>query len=244
MRRLLALLALTTSLATAACATGTAPQAVREPERVVRHDTTPAPARRRQPSLAEVRAALAARRVHHLDVLRAYRQAGVFPRNTTQPGEGHFLIDARGTLCAVANLIAQDGLRHLIEQASREDNGLLFAQVDAGPFHDWILSSGFTRDEIGRIQVPAPYVGEMPVPVPQPAPAPPPPPYDPIAAADQQVSDYLTAIEATLRADSDASLDIAATLLSARPDLAVAVVRDAAPASAEVATIRFAQPPR
>ncbi|HUS67920.1 MAG TPA: hypothetical protein VMZ28_25465 [Kofleriaceae bacterium] len=202
------------------------------------------------PSRAAIRAALAARRAHHLEVLHAYRTTGIFPHNSTQPGEGHFLIDPRGVLCAVANLIAQDGHRDLIDDASRTDNGLLFASVERGPFHDWILSSGFTREEIGRIQVPAPYVGPMPeelIPVqpgPEPAPAPRPIAVDPFAAADMQVAAYLDAIESTLRASTDAALDLAVAALAERPDLAVAIVRDPAPAPDAVATIRFAQPPQ
>ncbi len=248
MRRLHALFALVTTLA-AGCAGATAPQAAREPAPVVRVTPTPAP-RPASPSRAAIRASLAARRARHLDVLRAYHLAGVFPHNTTQPGEGHFLIDDRGVLCAVANLIAQDGLRHLIEEASRADNGLLFAEATSGPFNDWILSSGFTRDEIARIQVPAPYVGELPVVAPEPMPEPPVPApmpirIDPFAAVDRQVAEYLAATEAALRAGSDASLDLAVAALEARPDLALALVHGDEPAPAPVASVvRFAQPPQ
>lgn len=219
------------SVSAAACARAAAPAA----------EPTPVPEVHRTPSEADLRAALVARRAHNLDVLRAYRQAGVFPINTTVPGEGHFLIDDHGTLCAVANLIAQDGHRDLIVVASRTDNGLLFGDVKSGPIHDWILTSGFTREEIARIQVPAPYVGPIePVirpddPV-QPEPTPEP---SPIELANAKVRDYLVAIEAELRAN--AGIDTALARLESHPDLVAQVLTtDPGPA---VATVRFAEPP-
>ncbi|HEU5055319.1 MAG TPA: hypothetical protein VFU21_02285, partial [Kofleriaceae bacterium] len=191
---------------------------------------------RRSASEDELRAALIARRQHQLDVLRSYREAGVFPINTTTPGDGHFLIDDHGTLCAVANLIAQDGHKDLILVASRTDNGLLFGDVKSGPIHDWILTSGFTQEEIARIQVPAPYVGPTPEIRPEDPINPEP---SPIELANAKVRDYLIAIEAELR--SNAGIDTALTRLQARPEL-VAQVLDGTPGPA-VAAVRFAQPP-
>lgn len=218
------------SVSAAACARAAAPAV----------EPAPAPVVRRSPSEAEIRAALVARRAHHLDVLRAYREAGVFPINTTVPGDGHFLIDDHGTLCAVANLIAEDGHRDLIVVASRTDNGLLFGDVKSGPIHDWILTSGFTQEEIARIQVPAPYVGEQPVIVPddpvEPRPEPAP---SPVELANAKVSAYLLAIEAELR--TGAGIDTALARLQSHPDLVARVLADA-PAPAVVA-VRFAQPP-
>ncbi len=225
------------SVSAAACARAAAPAA--EPR--------PAPLVHRAASEADLRAALVARRQHNLDVLRAYREAGVFPINTTVPGEGHFLIDDHGTLCAVANLIAQDGHRDLIVIASRTDNALLFGDVKSGPIHDWILTSGFTQEEIARIQVPAPYIGEKdptirpddPVaPEPEPAPEPMPEP-SPLELANAQVSAYLLAIEAELR--TNAGVDTALARLQAHPELVAQVLTgDPGPA---VAAVRFAAPP-
>lgn len=219
------------SVSAAACARAAAPAA--EPR--------PAPVVHRSPSDAELRAALIARRTHHLGVLRAYREAGVFPINTTVPGEGHFLIDQVGTLCAVANLIAQDGYRDLIIVASRTDNGLLFGDVKSGPIHDWILTSGFTHEEIARIQVPAPYVGPIepvirpedpvqPEPVPEPS---------PIELANAKVRDYLIAIDAEL--SQNAGIDTALARLQAHPELVAQVL--ATDPGNPVAAVRFAEPP-
>ena len=213
------------SVSAAACARAAAPAAL----------PTPAPVVHRSLSEADVRAALIARRQHNLDLLRAYREAGVFPINTTVPGEGHFLIDDHGTLCAVANLIALGGHRDLIVVASRTDNGLLFGDVKSGPIHDWILTSGFTHEEIARIQVPAPYVGPEPEIRPDDPINPEP---SPIELANAQVRNYLIAIEAELR--NNAGIDIALSRLESRPEL-VAQVLDGTPGPA-VAT-RFAQPP-
>lgn len=208
------------------------------------------PAPRPAPTDAEIKNALIARRRDHLAVLRSYREARQFPRNTTQPGDGHFLIDQRGVLCAVANLIAMDGHRGLIEEASRSNNGLLFGDVVDGPFHAWILTSGFTQEEIARIQVPAPFVGEdprplrpSPVPMPEPDPIPEPGP-SPIELADQQVYDYLVAIEAALTADESPGVALAAERLTAHPELVAALLEQDAPAAdAVAANVRFAQPP-
>jgi len=218
------------SVSAAACARAAAP--VAEPTQVA--EVHP------EPTDSELRAALIARRGHNLDVLRAYREAGVFPINTSVPGEGHFLIDEHGTLCAVANLIAQDGHRDLIVIASRTDNGLLFGDVKSGPIHDWILTSGFTQEEIARIQVPAPYVGDQPVVQPddpiQPAPQPEP---SPVELANAQVSAYLLAIESELR--SNAGIDTALVRLQAHPEL-IADLLWSQPGPAVVAT-HFAEPP-
>jgi hypothetical protein len=151
------------------------------------------------------------------------------------PGEGHFLIDDFGTLCAVANLIAQDGNRDLILVASRTDNGLLFGDVKSGPIHDWILTSGFTHEEMARIQVPAPYVGPEPEIRPQDPINPEP---SPIELASAQVRDYLIAIEAELQ--SGAGIDTALARLESHPELVARVLGGAN--SPAVAT-RFAQPP-
>ena len=216
------------SVSAAACARAAVPAV----------EPNPAPVVHRSPSEAELRAALIARRQHNLDVLRAYREAGVFPINTTVLGEGHFLIDDHGTLCAVANLIAQDH-RDLIVVASRTDNGLLFGDVKSGPIHDWILTSGLTQEEIARIQAPAPYVGPEPEIRPEDPINPEP---SPIELANAKVRDYLIAIEAELR--SNAGIDTALSRLQARPEL-VAQVLDGTPgpAVAAVAAPRFAQPP-
>ena len=149
-------------------------------------------------------------------------------------------IDDRGTLCAVANLIAQDGHRDLIVIASRTDNALLFGEIKSGPFHDWILTSGFTQEEIARIQAPAPYVGDEPVVQPddpvQPAPVPEP---SPIELANAKVSAYLLAIETELR--SNAGIDTALARLQAHPELIAGVL--ATQPGPAVAAVRFAEPP-
>jgi len=216
------------SVSAAACARVAAP--VAEPTQVAEVHPSPTD--------AELRAALVARRSHHLDVLRAYRQAEVFPINTTIPGEGHFLIDDSGTLCAVANLIAKDGHKDLIIIAARTDNGLLFGDVKSGPIHDWILTSGFTQEEIARIQVPAPYVGDHPLepdPV-QPGTQPEP---SPVELANAKVRAYLVAIEAELR--TNAGIDTALARLQAHPEL-IADLMWSQPGPA-VAALQFAAPP-
>jgi hypothetical protein len=207
------------SLAAAACGRTAAPVTSASSNTIVEQ---------KSPTSAELRAALVARRQHNLAVLRAYREAGQFPRNFTVEGDGHFLIDGRGVLCAVANLIAMDGHRDRIVSASAENNGLLFAEVKSGFFHDWILTSGFTSEEISRIQAPAPPISEHDLIV------------DPdaaVLAADAVVRDYLIAVEAEL--GQGAGIELALARLDGRADL-IAELMSPTPT---VASLRFAQPP-
>lgn len=107
-----------------------------------------------------VRAELASARRRHLGMLRRYANAMAFPVNTYEPGMLNVFVDDDGHICAAANLIARDGQRDLVQRTAAQDNYLRLAEVVGGPLMDWMLSSGFTQEEIARIQEPYMYIDE------------------------------------------------------------------------------------
>jgi hypothetical protein len=114
---------------------------------------------KKPPSIKEQRAALrkelAARRTLMIQRLREYREAGVFPHQQSSSfARVSVLVDERGRWCAVAHLMAADGLGDILLEAAAQNNCIKFADVHEGPFHDWILRSGLTLEEIAAIQLP------------------------------------------------------------------------------------------
>lgn len=98
-----------------------------------------------------------ARRSSLLGTLRAYRDAGVFPRNYDFPGEAvpYFVDRETGTLCAVAHLVASTGRRDIVDRVARTDNNVLVAQLAGdSAFGSWLDAHGLTLAEAARIQVP------------------------------------------------------------------------------------------
>jgi hypothetical protein len=106
------------------------------------------------PSRAELRAMLAERRATHLAELQRYVSVGVFPVNDVQPGYLNVFMDPSGNLCAVANLMSFDGEQSMVQATAMTTNYVRLVDVHEGNLYDWILASGFTQEEIGRIQEP------------------------------------------------------------------------------------------
>jgi hypothetical protein len=106
------------------------------------------------PDRAEVRKALAKRRAKNLAAFRAYRKTGVYPHNFVRVGPLNVWIDQEGHLCAAATMIAKDGKRALVDEIGKTDNQIRLLNVTEGALLDWMLTSGFTIEEIDRIQVP------------------------------------------------------------------------------------------
>jgi len=107
-----------------------------------------------RPDRAALRAMLAERRRAHLAELRRYVRQGDFPVNGYQEGMLNVFVDESGHLCAVANLMAFDGRIDMVRATAASTNFVVLRDVREGPLHDWILSSGFTQEEIGMIQEP------------------------------------------------------------------------------------------
>jgi hypothetical protein len=107
------------------------------------------------PERTDVYKALQKRRAKNLAAFRAYRKGGVYPHNTWRTGPLNVWRDASGHLCAAATMISKDGKSELVAQTADSDNFIRLQNVTEGALLDWILTSGFTIEEIDRIQLPA-----------------------------------------------------------------------------------------
>jgi hypothetical protein len=101
-----------------------------------------------------LRKELAAQRTLNLKRFAEYRRARVYPHNSYENGKLNVWRDADEHLCAVANLMAKQGLDTLVTQTATEHNFVRIADVTSGPLIDWVLTSGLTQEEIVMIQWP------------------------------------------------------------------------------------------
>jgi hypothetical protein len=109
---------------------------------------------RRSLDRASVRAALVQARSRNLAAFRAYQKKGVFPSNTMKGKKLNVWLDADGHFCAAATIIQASGQDDLVNKVAEQNNFIRLADVKQGPLMDWILTSGFTQDEIAAIQEP------------------------------------------------------------------------------------------
>lgn len=169
------------------------------------HFAQPPVAVQEAPSKADVIKALAARRAENLLSFRAYRKGGVYPHNVVRRGPLNVWKDRDGHLCAAATMIDNDGQHDLVAATAKSNNFIRLLDVTEGPLMDWVLTSGFTIEEIDRIQ-------------------------EPMMMRDEPTPDYKLA-DATLAKDyaktdtwlvgqAKSSLDIAARRLLENPGLA------------------------
>lgn len=114
----------------------------------------PMPVREIPPTKAEVIKALSARRAKNLKSFVAYRKGRVYPHNTWRRGPLNVWQDANGHLCAAATMIDKDGKHQLVLDTAADNNQIRLLDVTDGALMDWILTSGFTIEEIDRIQAP------------------------------------------------------------------------------------------
>jgi len=114
------------------------------------------------PTRAAVRKALAARREHNLAGFHTYRTSGVYPHNYVRPGPLNTWRDRDGHLCAAATMIDLDGQHELVSKTADANNQIRLLNVTDGALMDWVLTSGFTLEEIDRIQEPG-FRPEQPV---------------------------------------------------------------------------------
>jgi hypothetical protein len=174
---------------------------------------------------AAIRARLAAHRDQQLQRLEAYASAGQFPHNYTTAPSLHMFRDDAGRLCAVANLLHQDGRDDLVDATVRDRNDFEIADAHGGPMLDWVLASGLTQEELARIQAPAvvrrpraPLPRQVPVPRPVEVARNQPENAIPEAQMDAAVRAHVTAVEVELRANAARSLDLAVDRYIARGD--------------------------
>lgn len=112
---------------------------------------------RTPPERADVEKALQKRRAKNLAAFRTYRKGGVYPHNTWRNGPLNVWRDASGHLCAAATMMSKDGKADLVKETGDRNNFIRLQNVTEGPLLDWIMTSGFTIEEIDRIQAPAIY---------------------------------------------------------------------------------------
>ena len=166
------------------------------------------------PDRAEVRAALVQARHRNLDAFRAYQARGVFPSNTFKDGALNVWRDQDGHFCAAATIIRISGQKALVDQVAEDNNFIRLAEVRQGPLMDWILTSGFTQEEIAAIQKPFMPVVKQPRPEPQPIDT---------AMRDSEtkrLSAIYKQVEAQLVKNEQASLELAVDRVMAHPQLA------------------------
>lgn len=106
--------------------------------------------RQRQPE--QFNDAQLARRRHHLNVLKAYWQAAIFPKNTGHPNRQPYFVDFLGTACAVGHLLREDGQQALVNRVVREHNYSYLAQMPYPELQVWADANGFTLAELAWIQ--------------------------------------------------------------------------------------------
>ena len=155
--RLFASLALVCSLATSSLA-GASAQGFAAPPPDAEAPALRMPAR--SLDRATLRAKLLERRKQNLERFRAYQAKGIFPQNTYLKGELNVWIDESGSLCAAATIIHADGHAELVKIVGDRANFIKLADVTQGPLMDWMLTSGFTKEEIVAIQAPMVYTGD------------------------------------------------------------------------------------
>ncbi|MFT3693595.1 MAG: hypothetical protein QM831_10680 [Kofleriaceae bacterium] len=158
---------------------------------------------RSPPDRAAVKAALAKRRAANSKAFDTYVQKGVYPHNTFRDGPLNVWLDDDGHFCAAATMIVMDGHKELAIQTSKDSNNIRLLDVTKGELLNWMLTSGFTIEEIDQIQAPAvmPEVRN----------------YD---KEDAALKKHYVATEKFLKAHASADLDTATTRLMKNPDLA------------------------
>lgn len=88
-----------------------------------------------------------------LERLAAYREAGEFPRNRSEPERTPLFVGDDGTPCAMAQLARADGRDDLVADVMAEDPTVAIEDLPADhPVVAWIEDSGLTRAEAARIQ--------------------------------------------------------------------------------------------
>ncbi|NVB84792.1 MAG: hypothetical protein HOV81_40860 [Kofleriaceae bacterium] len=173
------------------------------------------------PSRAEVRKALAEARAKNLASFHTYMRLGVFPNNTHKGGFANVWRDDSGHFCAAATIMRMSGNDVLATKVADENNGLRLADVTQGEVMSWILTSGFTQEELALIQRPFRPVVDKPAPAPVLVEVDP----DMRRAETARLAKLYKSIDKQLVAKQKQSLDLAVDRLMENPTLAWQLVR-------------------
>jgi hypothetical protein len=95
-----------------------------------------------------------AARARNLDLLRAYRERGIFPHNhVVLDHRTPVFVDEHGTQCAVGYLIARSGRSDLTRRIARARNLATIAQLaDDAELKRWLAEAGLSPVEAAMIQ--------------------------------------------------------------------------------------------
>lgn len=91
-------------------------------------------------------------RARYLNLLHEYWVRGDFPRNTFVRATVPILVDARGTCCAVAHLMARSGAASTVRELAQRDNHVRLRDVQGGPVAAWLEGAGLKQAEAAAIQ--------------------------------------------------------------------------------------------
>ncbi|MBA3465112.1 MAG: hypothetical protein H0T46_34585 [Deltaproteobacteria bacterium] len=209
MSRLAIAFALVTSLTTSVFASSAGAQFARPPAAQVELR-----AEARMPmrylDRAVLRAKLLERRAQNLAHFRAYQKKGTFPANTFLEGELNVWVDDFGNICAAASIIKASGNVELVKRVGDETNFIRLGDVEQGPLMDWMLTSGFTKEEIVAIQRPMAYIGDERQQLNRPF----------QLAETERLKKLYKTVERSLLKGQKKSIELAVTRLMQNPDLA------------------------
>jgi antitoxin component YwqK of YwqJK toxin-antitoxin module len=91
-------------------------------------------------------------RTHLIDVLAAYREAGIFPKNLYRRERLPVFIDEFNTHCAVGFLMRETGHENLAQRIAAADNYVWVKDIHDPELLVWQNASGFTVEELKLIQ--------------------------------------------------------------------------------------------
>lgn len=172
---------------------------------------------------AALRRALNEERKVNLERFHDYRRAKVYPHNSYEQSRINVWRDADDHLCAVATLVHLDGKDELVNTIAKDNNFVKTSTLTDGPLIDWVLTSGFTQEEVVMIQAPteadieaeeaqqraeARRIKRW------------------LAREDRRLAAVYKTVETTLETDriADAGLDLATERLARHPELAAALM--------------------
>lgn len=96
---------------------------------------------------------LQTKRLELLNHLRDYRLAKRYPKNYDYPGTRKpCFIDKNGNICAVGYLVEKSVGRATAEYINSKFKYTYIFDIEDQRFQDWVLSSGFTLNELAMIQ--------------------------------------------------------------------------------------------
>ncbi len=108
----------------------------------------------RSADISRLSPAQRAARAKHIEVLRGYREAGVFPHNHVfESRYSPVFVDEHGTHCAVGFLIARSGRQDIVDRVARSRNYATVPQLADDPeLVAWLGEAGLSLEEAARIQ--------------------------------------------------------------------------------------------